>query len=158
MLFTLRPLELESQGLVGALQAMAEKTHDTYNQNVIVEADENIVSQLEKSRQTIIFYIVEEAINNACKYAQASHIWVRMRNLNPDTMLLEVEDDGIGFDKDSVEATTEQRGSLGLKNMRERAEMVNGILRIDSKPGKGTLIRVVVPLSEEATEKLHRGG
>jgi signal transduction histidine kinase len=158
MLFTLRPLELESQGLVGALQAMAEKTHDTYNQNVIVEADENIVSELEKSRQTIIFYIAEEAINNACKYAQASQIWVRMKNISPDTVLLEIEDDGVGFDKSSVEASTEQRGSLGMKNMSERAEMVNGVLRIDSTPGKGTLIRVVVPLSEEATEKLRRGG
>jgi signal transduction histidine kinase len=158
MLFTLRPLELESQGLIGALKAMAEKTHETYDQNVIVEADENVVSQLEKGRQAIIFYIAEEAINNACKYAQASHIWVRMKAMDKEALLLEIQDNGIGFDKSNVEAATEQRGSLGLKNMSERAEMVNGIFRLDSSPGKGTIIRVFIPLTQEAAERLRRGG
>ena len=158
MLFTLRPLELESQGLVGALKAMAEKTHETYDQNVIVEAEENVVSQLEMSRQTIIFYIAEEAINNACKYAQADHIWVRMKGFNKDIVLLEIQDDGVGFDKNAVEKNYDQRGSLGLKNMNERAEMVNGIYKLDSAVGKGTIIRVIIPLTEEATERLRRGG
>lgn len=158
MLFTLRPLELESQGLIGALKAMAEKTHETYDQNVIVEAEEDVVSQLEMSRQTIIFYIAEEAINNACKYAQANHIWVRMKGVDKDIVLLEIQDDGIGFDKSVVESTTEQRGNLGLKNMNERTEMVNGIFRLESAVGKGTTISVIIPLSEEAMERLRRGG
>jgi signal transduction histidine kinase len=158
MLFTLRPLELESQGLVGALKAMAEKTHETYSQNVIVEAEENVISQLEMSRQTIIFYIAEEAINNACKYAQANHIWVRMKEFNNDIVVLEIQDDGVGFDKNAVETNYEQRGSLGLKNMNERTEMVNGIFQLDSAVGKGTTIRVIIPLTEEATERLRRGG
>ena len=105
MLFTLRPLELESQGLIGALKAMAEKTHETYNQNVIVEAEEDIISELEMSKQTIIFYIAEEAINNACKYAQANHIWVRMKDYDKDLVMLEVQDDGVGFDKNNVESS-----------------------------------------------------
>jgi signal transduction histidine kinase len=158
MLFTLRPLELESQGLIGALKAMAEKTHETYNQNVIVEAEENIISELEMSKQTIIFYIAEEAINNACKYAQANHIWVRMKDYDKDLVMLEVQDDGVGFDKSNVESSYEQRGSLGLKNMNERAEMVNGIFRLDSAIGKGTIIRVLIPMTEDATERLRRGG
>jgi signal transduction histidine kinase len=157
MLFTLRPLELESQGLVGALKAMAEKAHETFDQNVIVEAEENIVSQLEMSRQTIIFYIAEEAINNAYKYAQANHIWVRMKALEKDIILLEVQDDGVGFDKKIVEATTEQRGNLGLKNMSERAEMVNGVFQLDSGLGKGTTIQVVIPVNDEAIERLRKG-
>lgn len=158
MLFTLRPLELESQGLIGALKAMAEKTHETYSQNVIVEAEENVISRLEMSKQTIIFYIAEEAINNACKYAQANHIWVRMKDYDKDLVMLEIQDDGVGFDKNNVEASYDQRGSLGLKNMNERTEMVNGIFRLDSVIGKGTTIRVLIPLSEEATERLRRGG
>src|SRR4030066_344944 len=158
MLFTLRPLELESQGLVGALKAMAEKTHETYGQNVIVEAEENVVSQLEMSRQTIIFYIAEEAINNACKYAQPSHIWVRMKGLDKDIVMLEIQDDGVGFDKKAVESTYEQRGSLGLKNMNERTEMVNGVFQLSSTMGKGTTVRVVIPLTEEASDWLRRGG
>lgn len=158
MLFTLRPLELESQGLIGALKAMAEKTQETYNQNVIVEAEENVVSQLEMSRQTIIFYIAEEAINNACKYAQADHIWIRMKALNNDIVLLEIQDNGVGFDKNAVESNYDQRGSLGLKNMRERTDMVNGIFQLDSVVGKGTTIHVVIPLTDEASERLRRGG
>jgi signal transduction histidine kinase len=158
MLFTLRPLELESEGLIGALKAMAEKTHETYNQNVIVEAEENVISELEMSRQTIIFYIAEEAINNACKYAQANHIWVRMKEYDKGLVMLEVQDDGAGFDKDSVESSYEQRGSLGLRNMSERAEMVNGIFRLDSTIGKGTTVRVLIPLTAEASEQLRRGG
>jgi signal transduction histidine kinase len=158
MLFTLRPLELESQGLIGALKAMAEKTHETYNQNVIVEAEENIISELEMNKQTILFYIAEEAINNACKYAQANHIWIRMKDYDKDLVMLEVQDDGVGFDKNNVESSYEQRGSLGLKNMNERAEMVNGIFRLDSTIGKGTTIRVLIPMTEEATERLRRGG
>src|SRR4030043_1233128 len=158
MLFTLRPLELESQGLVGALKAMADKTHETYNQNVIVEAEENVVSQLEMSRQTIIFYIAEEAVNNACKYAQANHIWVRRKEYDKDLVMLEVQDDGVGFDKKAVESNYDQRGSLGLKNMTERTEMVNGIFQLDSAVGRGTTIRVIIPLTEEAIERLRRGG
>lgn len=158
MLFTLRPLELESQGLIGALKAMAEKTHETYNQNVIVEAEEHVISGLEMSRQTIIFYIAEEAINNACKYAQANHVWIRMRDYDRDLILLEIQDDGVGFDKDHVESSYDQRGSLGLKNMSERTEMVNGVISLDSEVGKGTTVRVLIPMSEEATERLHRGG
>ena len=158
MLFTLRPLELESQGLIGALKAMAEKTHETYNQNVIVEAEENVISELEMSKQTIIFYIAEEAINNACKYAQANHIWVRMKDYDKDLVMLEVQDDGVGFDKSNVESSYEQRGSLGLKNMNERAEMVNGIFRLESAIGKSTIIRVLIPMTEDATERLRRGG
>jgi signal transduction histidine kinase len=157
MLFTLRPLELESQGLIGALKAMAEKTHETYDQNVIVEAEENLISQLEMSRQTIIFYIAEEAINNACKYAQASHIWVRMKDYSEDLVLLEIQDDGVGFDKEGVESSYEQRGSLGMKNMTERTEMVNGIFSMESAVGEGTIIRVLIPLTSEAAERLRRG-
>jgi signal transduction histidine kinase len=158
MLFTLRPLELESQGLVGALKAMAEKTHETYDQNVYVEGDENLISRLEMNRQPIVFYIAEEAINNACKYAQASHIWVRMREYDRDLLMLEVQDDGIGFERNGAEIASEKRGSLGLKNMKERAEMVDGIFRLESAVGKGTTVRVFIPLTTEAAERLHRGG
>jgi signal transduction histidine kinase len=57
-----------------------------------------------------------------------------------------------------VDSTYEKRGSLGLVNIRERAELVNGIPHIDSAEGKGTRIRVVIPLNEEAADRLRRGG
>ena len=118
MLFTLRPLVLESQGLVAALESMAEKMKDTYNQTVIIEADAETVSQLEAGKQGVIFYIVEEAVNNARKHAQAAHVWVRLNWAGDDLVLLEIEDDGVGFDAAAVNGSYDQRGSLGMVNMR----------------------------------------
>ncbi len=80
MLFTLRPLVLESQGLIAALESMAEKMRETYGQNVIIQADPNLVEELEMGKQAVIFYIAEEAINNARKHAQARHVWVRLKS------------------------------------------------------------------------------
>jgi len=158
MLFTLRPLVLESQGLTAALESMAEKTKETFEQNVVLDVDKAIETELEVGKQGVLFAIVEEAVNNARKYAQADHIWVRFKTIRQDIAVLEIQDDGLGFDIGAVDATYETRGSLGLTNMRERAELVNGLINIESSEGNGTLVQVVIPLTEEATEQLHRGG
>ena len=132
MLFTLRPLVLESQGLVAALESMAEKMNETYDQNVTIQAEPRVVDELEAGKQAVVFYIAEEAVNNARKHAQAAHIWVRLKMLKENISLLEIEDDGGGFDVGAVGSSYESRGSLGMVNMRERTELVNGVLRIDS--------------------------
>ena len=155
MLFTLRPLILESQGLNAALQAMAEKMRETFTQNVIVNVDESVLENMEMGKQGVIFYIIEEAVNNARKHASAAHIWVRLRPFEAGIALLEIEDDGIGFDVGAVHKSYDKRGSLGMVNLRERTELVTGLLNIDSAPGKGTRIQVYIPLSEEAADRLH---
>ena len=155
MLFTLRPLILESQGLKAALQSMSEKMRETYAQNVVVDVDEKIIEDLEMGKQGVIFYIVEEAVNNARKHAAAPNIWVRLKELDPGLSLLEIQDDGMGFDVNAVTQAYDKRGSLGMINLRERTELVNGLLNIQSQPGKGTLVQVYVPLTEEAADRLH---
>ncbi|MFN3308714.1 MAG: GAF domain-containing sensor histidine kinase [Anaerolineales bacterium] len=157
MLFTLRPLVLESQGLIAALQAMAEKMMETYNQKVIIQADPSTIQDLEMNKQSVIFAIAEEAVNNARKHAKADHIWVRLGFANQDILLLEIVDDGIGFDLTVLASGYEQRGSLGMVNMRERTELVNGLFQIDSKPNQGTTVRVWIPLNEDAADRLHKG-
>ncbi|GAB4475516.1 MAG: histidine kinase [Anaerolineales bacterium] len=157
MLFTLRPLVLESQGLIAALQAMAEKMLETYNQKVIVQADPTTIEELEINKQSVIFAIAEEAVNNARKHSQADHIWVRLNFAAGDILLLEVADDGIGFDPATLARGYEQRGSLGMINMRERTELVNGLFQIDSTPNEGTTVRVWIPLSEDAADRLRKG-
>jgi signal transduction histidine kinase len=157
MLFTLRPLILESQGLAAALTAMAEKMIETYDQEVIVEADPKIIPRLEINKQAVIFYIVEEAATNARKHAKAQHIWIRLKALNDDLALLEVQDDGVGFDVSSISASYDQRGSLGMINMRERAELVNGIWSIESTENEGTTVQVVIPLTDLGQERLRQG-
>jgi signal transduction histidine kinase len=155
MLFTLRPLILESQGLKAALQAMAEKMRETYSQNVVIDVSERIIEDVEMGKQGVIFYIVEEAVNNARKHAAAANIWVRFKELDPGLAMLEVQDDGIGFDVSAVNKAYDTRGSLGMINLRERTELVNGLLNVQSQSGKGTFIQVYIPLTEEAADRLH---
>jgi len=155
MLFTLRPLILESQGLTAALEAMAEKMRETFAQNVIINVDESLLENMEMGKQGVIFYIIEEATNNARKHANALHIWVRLRPFETNIALLEIEDDGMGFDVEAVNRSYDKRGSLGMVNLQERSELVNGLLNVDSAPGKGTRIQVYIPLTEEAADRLH---
>ena len=147
MLFTLRPLVLESKGLVSALYQLASKMYETHGQEVHVEADLDLSDNLDMSSQAVVFFIAEEAINNAHKHAEAANIWVELQRTEAESILLEVRDDGVGFNVGAVDANYEQRGSLGMVNMRERSELVNGVLRIKSAEGEGTRIILEVPAS-----------
>lgn len=157
MLFTLRPLILESQGLNAALKSMADKMRETYNQNVVINVDENITAQMEMGKQGVIFYIIEEAVNNARKHANAANIWVRFKMFQQGAALLEIEDDGVGFDVEAINQAYDKRSSssLGMVNLRERTELVNGLLNVQSAIGKGTKVSVYIPLTEEAADRLH---
>jgi len=159
MLFTLRPLVLESQGLVAALQAMADKMKETFGQEVVIQVNQKLADDLEMGKKGIIFYLAEEAINNARKHAQSPQIFVRLATVpkEPEIAWLQIADNGVGFDVQAVTATYDQRGSLGMVNLHERTELINGLLQIDSAPGKGTRVNVYIPLSEEAADKLHHG-
>jgi signal transduction histidine kinase len=149
MLFTMRPLILESQGLVAGLRQLADKVRDTHGENVNVEAEPDVAEGLDSERQGVIFYIAEEAINNARKHAAADHVWVRLGRRG-DVFVLEVRDDGVGFNVGAVDADYAQRGSLGMVTMRERAALVGGTLRIESAEGQGTSITLTVPQQSPA--------
>ena len=69
--------------------------------------------------------------------------------------MLEITDNGVGFDVKAIMGAYDRRGSLSMVNLRKRTNLVNGLLRIDSVPGKGTRIRVFIPLNEQAADKLH---
>ncbi len=145
MLFTLRPLVLETQGLTAALETSIQKVAETDGSVAIhLEADK-YEDKVDLNTQGVVFYIVEEAIGNARKHAQANHIWIRLK-LKKDVFVAQIQDDGVGFDVSRVQASYETRGSLGMVNLHERAELVNGMISIDSAPGKGTKITLAVPL------------
>jgi signal transduction histidine kinase len=135
---------------------MASKTKEVYGQDVLVKVDESTLPNLEMGKQGVVFYIVEEAVTNARKHAKAGHIWVNLRPLDQGIALLEVQDDGVGFDVAAVNRAYDQRGSLGMVNLRERTELVNGVLNIQSAPGRGTRVQVFIPLTEEAADRLHQ--
>jgi signal transduction histidine kinase len=134
--------------LVSALQQLADKTHNLTGHEVVVEIDPAAVDGLEMSRQGMVFFVAEEAVNNARKHAEAEHIWVRMQRVG-GALLLEIEDDGVGFNVGAVDASYAQRGSLGMVSMRERSELLGGTLSVDSAEGRGTRVRLTVPLAGE---------
>ncbi len=159
MLFTLRPLVLESEGLISALNTMSKRMEQTYQQNVQVDVDEAVVERLEIGKQTVVFFLAEEAVNNARKHAKANQIMVRLKYAPEETDIaaLEIIDNGVGFDIESVTSDYQQRGSLGMVNLQERTDLVNGLLKLDSIPGKGTRVRVLIPLTDQAIDRLRRG-
>jgi signal transduction histidine kinase len=147
MLFTMRPMILETQGLVPTLEQYAQRIRETERIKVHFDAyslDERPVSHVEVA----IFLIIEEAVNNARKHAQPRNIWISLERRDGD-LFAQVRDDGQGFDVAEVESSYDERTSLGLVNMRERARLVNGLLKIESEPGEGTTVIFMVPMSGE---------
>ncbi|MCA9907970.1 MAG: GAF domain-containing sensor histidine kinase [Anaerolineae bacterium] len=153
MLFTLRPLVLESQGLTAALNQLAEKMRETHGQKVSVYMQPGVEQLLDPNKQGIIFYLVEEGLNNARKHAQASLISVDIVKQGSD-LKVTISDNGAGFDTGKVSQNYENRGSLGMVNMHERAAMLNGSLHVTSTPGSGTTITLIAPLFTESRPKL----
>jgi len=93
-----------------------------------------------------IFSIVQEAVGNARKHAQAQNLWITVAPQQGD-LWVGVRDDGQGFDLEELSTEYDRRGSLGMLNMHERAEAIGGKLSIQSRPGGGTTISLTVPLS-----------
>jgi signal transduction histidine kinase len=153
VLFSLRPLVLETQGLVAALKQFATKMKETYQLNVIIEAEERYEYLLTDRQKGVVFYLAEESVNNARKHAESSHIWVRLGR-SDDNVILQVEDDGKGFDVGDVQDGYENRGSLGMKNLYERAETIEAKTDIDSAIGQGTTITVTIPIAPEVMKNV----
>jgi signal transduction histidine kinase len=147
MLFTLRPLILETQGLQAALEQYVNKATETNGMTISLDVDPSAAQALGKEAGGRVFYIIEEAISNARKHSQADNVWVRLKLQGDTAVVAEVEDDGTGFDVDAIQMIYDKRGSLGLVNMHERAAMTDGTLSISSAPGEGTRVRLVVPVS-----------
>jgi signal transduction histidine kinase len=107
----------------------------------------------------VVFYLAEESAGNARKYAQAPEIIVRLKHAGniKNIALLEVIDNGVGFDVQAVMGSYDRRGSLGMINLRERTELINGLLKMESADGKGTRVRVFIPLDEEGADRLRNG-
>ncbi len=145
MLFELRPKALD-QGLLPGLEQLATRMKETYDQNVEVRVEDGIDQMLDEQTTQTLFSICIEAINNARKHAMASLVTVNAR-VRDETLILEIADNGVGFDVNQALAEARQReGHLGLINLQERAALVEGELAIHSAPGQGTRLTVSIPL------------
>ena len=149
-LFELRPVILETRGLVAALEYSLRQWREEDGLDCSLELED--VPEVDPKAAGIIFNIVQEAFNNLRKHARARHVWVRLK-AQGDHLRLEVEDDGVGFDVDRVLSSYEERNSLGLLNMREQAELLDGrlvFLSPSPRLQRGTLVRVDFPLDRVA--------
>ncbi len=157
LLFLLRPLDFEMEGLESSLQNMVQKIKETHQQIVSLDLDSSLIQQLDSNQQAIIYYLVEESIAIARKTGKADKVLVRLRPMTEkaDTAVLDIMDNGGGAGDHATDNAIDQRGNLGVVNLHERTERLNGILKIDSLPGKGTRVRIFIPLSPEAVERLH---
>jgi PAS domain S-box-containing protein len=149
LIFELRPLALEQIGLVAALQARLDSVEargGTKTELLVdgVQTPDRVPRLVEEE----LYHIAQEALNNALKHSHARHIRVHLHFSDVET-LLEICDDGVGF----VPRSASGAGGLGLASLKERAQKIGAALNIDSAPGSGTLVRVIVPArsAEEET-------
>jgi signal transduction histidine kinase len=145
-LFELRPLGLDTQGLLPTMQRYVARWHDPSGNDTRLRLQAPAtVPRLSIETEAAVFIIIQEAINNARKHAQTPEIVVYLY-VEESYLVASVRDRGKGFNVEAIEATSDERGSLGLTSMKERARLINADLRIRSERGKGTMVELRVPL------------
>lgn len=145
----LMPPALAEFGLNAALQSIARNITDTGSMDVIIEG--TLTDGLFGRKPILyIFRILQEAMNNAARHSAATRLSVKI-NTSPGVLNMEVADNGIGFDPGSVNCGN------GLSNLRERVNLLNGAIAIESSPGSGTKISISIPINKVQYDKVIPG-
>lgn len=146
LLGELKPTTLETKGLPTALEEYVERIKPIHEHIEFVVEKKGVSGMtMSKEAKGTLFNIAQESINNALKYAEPKHIWLRMQR-DGYRFIMVIEDDGKGFNVEESKERAKARGSHGLSNLSDRARMIDGVTEIVSEPGKGTMVRVTVPL------------
>ncbi|MGE5653195.1 MAG: sensor histidine kinase [Bacillota bacterium] len=150
IIFDLRPMTLDDLGLIPTIRRYVGdfKEKNGIDTTLQILGKER---RLEPTVEVALFRATQEALNNISKHARARSVMVKVEMLSRQVTIV-VRDDGRGFDLEKVLAD-KTRNSLGLVSMRERIELVLGQFTVQSAPGKGTLINIVVPTDERLSEK-----
>lgn len=141
--FQLRPVMLETRGLRAAIEYYVNQLRETERIQFTMQADgckERLASNVEQAA----FGIIQESLGNIRKHSSAQNVLIAMHPA-PGKWVIRITDDGAGFDVATVLRSYETRGSLGLLNMRERAQSVGGNLDLASAPGQGTSVTLEIP-------------
>jgi signal transduction histidine kinase len=140
--FAIRPSMLDDLGLAAALNWYTSRFTSPEAPKIELALDD-CGQCLEPLVATVLFRVVQEALNNAVRYSQASIIKVKLQ-MNKEAVTLIIEDNGVGFQADKLLKNPAE--SIGLYGMTERVALFNDSLKIRSSPGKGTTIRARIPL------------
>jgi signal transduction histidine kinase len=144
LILGLRPAILDDLGLVPALRWQSEVALG--ERGVQVTVGENLGKRrLPAHVEVALFRIIQEALTNVGRHAQAGHVDVQLEE-HDGTLSIAVSDDGQGFDAERILGSNGRATSVGLIGMRERVALLGGHMSIDSSPGRGTKLLVVVPL------------
>jgi signal transduction histidine kinase len=153
----LRPAVLDDLGLVAALSWLV-KQQSFSSTRCVLEAPED--GRFPPQVETACFRVAQEALNNALRHAQASAVRIQLA-IRGGNLNLSITDDGVGFIVEEAQERNRQGESLGLLNMEERVRLAGGRFSIQSKPGRGTLVRAIFslksvtsPLDEEEDEAI----
>lgn len=143
----LRPTVVNDLGLVNSLVHYIDDFQKQHHLSVdLVTA--GLEEELSPELETTIYRVIQEALTNVARYAQANAVSVII-NSGQDMLKIIVEDDGVGFDPEYVQKHTR---SLGLKGIRERAGLFDGKLTIESSPGQGSSLFIEIPHPQEDKE------
>ncbi len=147
VIFDLHPMSLEELRFTAATRTVCDR-HSW--RGIEYELDLAAADTLDDTQRTVAFRVVQEAIANAAKHANAQHLSVTARERGGD-VVVEIRDDGAGFDGDILTGSRIGDGHLGLVAMRERARLAGGSLDIETAPGQGTTVRLTVPAPARPT-------
>jgi len=141
IIFDLRPMALDDLGLVPTLQKYIQNFEQRTKQSVdlIIFGQEQ---SLKSSVKAAIFRLIQECLNNIEKHSQAKHVQVKLEFLQ-DSLHLVVKDDGVGFD---LNDRATKSSSFGLLGMKERAQLLEGTMEIQSTLGQGTKVLFHIPV------------
>lgn len=149
----LHPAILDLYGLTAALDQLANQRSGA----IQVQVDSQRLGDFDPHVGIVLFRIAQEALTNIQKHSNAQHAWILLEQAE-NNMILEISDDGQGFDVTSALRTTVQTGHLGLATMHELAMSIDGNLKIISTLGKGTSIMISAPSSTSAPSQDSQNG
>ena len=147
----LRPSALQDQGLVAAVQSYVRELESQAPFHVVLEVVGDPEQWLDADASLCIFRVLQEALTNVLKHANARQVTVRLL-ICPDEVSLVVKDDGVGFRVPRCRERLLADRRFGLIGMRERLELVHGTLEMTSAPGQGTSIYAWIPVRQ----RVHR--
>lgn len=141
IIYDLRPMALDDLGLIPTLKKYLATIEDYNNSIHISFASFGKERRLDTKYEVALFRLVQEAVQNAVKHAEPKEIKVKVE-LKSNAVMIVVKDDGKGFD-----TTQKKEKSFGLVGMRERVDMLDGELNIDSSLGEGTIVTIHLPIN-----------
>lgn len=147
LIFDLRPTMLDHLGLVPALRSFSQLRLEPLGVRVNIE-EMSAGRRLSAEMETALFRVVQEVINNIARHAMARNVAITF-HFKDESVVIDVKDDGIGFDMVEATISPDSQRGLGLMGMLERIELVGGQMEIDTAPGYGTQIHIEVPLHQE---------